>query len=106
MRVVHEAQESNGLRTELRLAEVDRQVAAMAAQLAKVQDDMRAAAAGAGYKDWYLKLTRQRPAPDIATAGWYPDPILRHEQRWWTGKEWSQQVRDGDAESADPLAPT
>ena len=38
-------------------------------------------------------------AGDIA-AGWHPDPTGRHAQRYWDGRQWTDQVSDV---SADPL---
>jgi hypothetical protein len=41
-------------------------------------------------------------------AGWYPDPSGRHELRYWTGADWSEQVANGgvvSSESAAPAAP-
>lgn len=35
--------------------------------------------------------------------GWYPDPIEPGQERWWTGTEWSDNVRLGQA--APPPAP-
>jgi uncharacterized protein YxjI len=39
---------------------------------------------------------------DVA-AGWYPDPSGRHEQRYWDGTGWTEQVASRGAQSADPL---
>lgn len=39
----------------------------------------------------------------LPPAGWYPDPLERHAERFWDGTEWSERVRDGSLESADPL---
>lgn len=35
--------------------------------------------------------------------GWYPDPTGRHEMRWHGGASWMDTVRDGDAQSEDPI---
>src|SRR5665811_202621 len=32
--------------------------------------------------------------PTMTPAGWYPDPSLRHEFRYWDGMAWSSQVSD------------
>ncbi|HWH26102.1 MAG TPA: DUF2510 domain-containing protein [Pseudolysinimonas sp.] len=43
-------------------------------------------------------------------AGWYPDPSGEHEQRWWTGQEWTSYVDDPESPpletnvSAGPVA--
>jgi hypothetical protein len=34
-------------------------------------------------------------------AGWYPDPAERHDLRYWTGKAWSQDVKDGKRKKVD-----
>jgi hypothetical protein len=31
--------------------------------------------------------------------GWHPDPMSRHEARWWDGTEWTEKVRDGKNEA-------
>jgi len=35
-------------------------------------------------------------------AGWYPDPSLRHEHRYWDGTAWSSQVSDRGIATTDP----
>lgn len=40
---------------------------------------------------------------DTPQSGWYPDPTGRHENRWWDGVDWSDQVADGQTVSADPV---
>ena len=35
-------------------------------------------------------------------AGWHPDPAGRHQQRWWDGSAWTDQVADDGAVSTDP----
>ncbi|GBD85486.1 Scramblase [bacterium BMS3Abin02] len=40
------------------------------------------------------------PAPD-----WYPDPAKRHQQRYWNGSAWTDQVADAGIQSVDPLKP-
>lgn len=41
---------------------------------------------------------------DIAT--WYPDPVGRHDLRYWTGTAWSEHVADSGTSGTDPLEPT
>lgn len=36
-------------------------------------------------------------------ANWYLDPTGRHQERFWDGQRWTQQVRDGRDEAVDPL---
>lgn len=53
------------------------------------------------------------PAVEIANesaeperpAEWLPDPSGRHEYRWWTGTEWSDQVSDAGVVGTDPPTP-
>lgn len=41
--------------------------------------------------------------PDLPPFGWYPDPSGRHEQRYWDGTRWTEQVSDGGQQAVDPL---
>ena len=34
--------------------------------------------------------------------GWLTDPCGRHEQRYWSGSEWTEHVRDGGVPGTDP----
>ncbi len=40
------------------------------------------------------------PAP-----GWYPDPLARHEHRYWDGATWTDDVADQGVAGSDPLGP-
>jgi len=40
--------------------------------------------------------------PMMTPAGWYPDPSLRHEYRYWNGTTWSSHVSDGGLTATDP----
>lgn len=40
------------------------------------------------------------------TAGWYPDPVGRHDFRYWNSTAWTEHVADGGASGTDPLEPT
>jgi hypothetical protein len=42
------------------------------------------------------------PAPSWPAA-WYPDPMSRHELRWWDGGTWTSYVYDAGVESDDPV---
>jgi uncharacterized protein YxjI len=35
-------------------------------------------------------------------AGWYPDPIGRHEHRYWDGAQWTEHVSSHGRQSVDP----
>ena len=34
--------------------------------------------------------------------GWFADPFFRHEQRFWSGSQWTEQVTDHDVPGTDP----
>ena len=36
--------------------------------------------------------------------GWFPDPMGRHEYRWWTGSAWGEHVSDRGLTVIDPVA--
>jgi hypothetical protein len=38
-----------------------------------------------------------------APAGWYPDPTSRHQNRWFDGNDWTDQVADGQVVGTDPV---
>jgi hypothetical protein len=46
------------------------------------------------------------PSGEVAftgiAAGWLIDPSGRHEQRYWSGSEWTEHVRDGGVPGTDP----
>jgi hypothetical protein len=35
-------------------------------------------------------------------AGWLRDPFIRHEERYWSGTEWTEHVLDSGVPSSDP----
>ena len=35
--------------------------------------------------------------------GWYPDPLGRHDHRYWDGREWTHHVGSGGQTSIDPV---
>jgi Protein of unknown function (DUF2510) len=40
----------------------------------------------------------------MATSGaWYPDPLHRHDLRYWDGVAWSPHVSDDGVASTDPI---
>ncbi|HEX7267560.1 MAG TPA: fibronectin type III domain-containing protein [Streptosporangiaceae bacterium] len=43
--------------------------------------------------------------PPIVPAGWYTDPVGRHEYRYWDGTDWKPEVSDGGVTAVDPLGP-
>jgi len=40
----------------------------------------------------------------MSYAGWHPDPLARHELRYFDGEQWTPHVVDEDVVSFDPLA--
>ena len=38
------------------------------------------------------------------SAGWFPDPMRRHQLRYWNGSEWSEHVADAGQTAVDPVA--
>lgn len=38
-------------------------------------------------------------------ANWYPDPLGRHELRYYDGTQWTEHVSSNGRQSVDPLAP-
>jgi hypothetical protein len=36
-----------------------------------------------------------------AAPGWFRDPFFRHEQRYWSGTEWTEHVTDDGAPGTD-----
>jgi uncharacterized protein YxjI len=44
------------------------------------------------------------PAP--SPANWYPDPLHRHEMRYFDGTVWTDHVSNGGVQSLDPVQPS
>ncbi len=46
---------------------------------------------------------RQATGPPSGTAaGWFTDPFVRHEQRYWSGTAWTEHVSDAGVPGTDP----
>lgn len=39
----------------------------------------------------------------MASPAWHPDPLHRHELRWFDGNAWTSQISDGGVPGVDPL---
>lgn len=44
------------------------------------------------------------PPPSVP-AGWHPDPMGRHEHRYWDGTTWTEHVSTGGVQATDPASP-
>jgi hypothetical protein len=71
------------------------------------------AAIKAALKPRVLELERRLGGTAAAAAaqqqgapGWYADPTGRHEQRYWDGSAWSDNVADGGVSAVDPVGST
>ena len=42
-------------------------------------------------------------APNPTPAGWFPDPLGRHEHRYFNGQSWTADVADAGQRRVDPL---
>lgn len=42
---------------------------------------------------------------DSYAPGWYPDPMGRHEHRWFDGQGWTEHVTSAGAQGIDPIGP-
>jgi hypothetical protein len=39
------------------------------------------------------------------SPGWFRDPFVRHEQRFWSGEAWTEHVQDRGVPGIDPPPP-
>jgi len=55
-----------------------------------------------------VMVGRQRSpsTPVASTAGWFPDPEVTDQMRWWDGAAWTDGVSRPGENPVDPLAPT
>jgi hypothetical protein len=51
----------------------------------------------------YPQTTGQRLVPVQAPAQWLPDPMARHEFRWWDGARWTEHVSDRGVPSQESV---
>ena len=45
-------------------------------------------------------------ADSAPIPGWYPDPSMRHQARYWDGFKWTERVADDGTEGNDPVPGT
>ena len=45
----------------------------------------------------------QQDGPPATPPGWFPDPLGRHEQRYWDGQQWTEHVASHGRQSVDPV---
>ena len=43
--------------------------------------------------------------PGAAPPNWYPDPMGRHQLRWFDGTQWTEHVSSNGSQALDPLHP-
>ena len=55
----------------------------------------------ASLRHLFFAIDHAVAAPQPA-AGWYPDPTARHEQRYWDGTTWTDQVTTAGQATTDP----
>ena len=46
--------------------------------------------------------TPAQPGFTGTAPGWFVDPFVRHEQRYWSGTAWTEHVMDGGTPATDP----
>lgn len=44
-------------------------------------------------------------SPGTVPAGWFEDPMGRHQYRYWDGTIWTDTVADNGQQAVDPLVP-
>ncbi len=65
----------------------------------------RSFTAGPGVRPAAPSATGPVVEPTSATgtaAGWFTDPFVRHEQRYWSGSAWTEHVADAGVPGTDP----
>ena len=43
------------------------------------------------------------PLPPTIAAGWHPDPLWRHELRYFDGSTWTDYVSNQRVQTVDPV---
>lgn len=54
-----------------------------------------------------MDLLPNEPAQSASAvaAGWHPDPLGRHQYRYWNGAEWTEHASDNGRQVVDPITP-
>jgi len=60
---------------------------------------------GAGLGDAAVMASFPGPLPGATAAGpgWHPDPVGRHQHRYWDGTAWTEHVADNGTSGVDPV---
>ena len=53
--------------------------------------------------DHVLANPEAYPDQPATPPGWHPDPMRRHESRYWDGAAWTEHVSDAGVTGTDPL---
>ena len=53
--------------------------------------------------DFGPNLPPDTPPRGGVPAGWYTDPLGRHQNRYWDGWKWTEHVADNGVGAVDPL---
>jgi len=61
---------------------------------------------GLGFAAVMSKHAQATSESELAPGAWHPDPLGRHELRYWNGVAWTQYVSDDGAQSLDPGGPS
>ncbi len=51
----------------------------------------------------YLAQDEDKLADQALPAGWHPDPVGRHQYRYWDGNGWTSHVADNGVAAIDPV---
>ncbi len=59
-----------------------------------------------GRQGWAARSDRRRAydaGMSTTPANWYPDPMKRHQLRYWNGTAWTDHVSDNGVQGSDPI---
>jgi hypothetical protein len=89
------------------IEDLNKKIASLDAEIAALDTEMEASEHPAGTQAVATEKTdaSQDDAehPASPRAGWYKDPLARHETRYWDGRAWTEQVLDSGKRSTDPI---